>query len=104
SDNSFVLWRRDRRAARSLVKDELQEHETMAEPGASSGASGASNDAAEDALESAERPRDSQVLLSIGTGLAEAAPLQPLRQRIEALCHDIRINLGVEVPLPEVYL
>ncbi|QXW47119.1 type III secretion system export apparatus subunit SctV [Pseudomonas amygdali] len=102
--SAFVLWRRDRRAARSLVKDELPEHETMAEPGASSGASGASNDAAEDALESAERPRDSQVLLSIGTGLAEAAPLQPLRQRIEALCHDIRIDLGVEVPLPEVYL
>lgn len=50
------------------------------------------------------RPLDSRVLLSIGTELAEAAPELPLRQRIEALCHEIRGDLGIDVPVPDTYV
>ncbi|GKQ44065.1 type III secretion system export apparatus subunit SctV [Pseudomonas syringae] len=94
--SAFLLWRRDNRAARALVHAELPTQDVLAEPEPSV--------ALASVLDTAERPHDSRVLLSIGAGLAEAAPLQPLRQRIEALCHDIRNELGVEVPVPEVYL
>jgi type III secretion protein V len=50
------------------------------------------------------KPLDSRVLISIGSALAQAAPTQPLRQRIEALCHDVRGDLGIEVPVPDVFV
>ncbi|WP_439851357.1 type III secretion system export apparatus subunit SctV [Pseudomonas syringae] len=91
--SAFFLWRRQHRASQSTAQAEQPEQPLITEP-----------EPSEALLESVERPRDAQVLLSIGVGLAEVAPLQPLRQRIEAMCHDIRIDLGVEVPLPEIYL
>lgn len=45
---------------------------------------------------------DSRVLLSIGPGLAEAVPLQPFKQRLEVLCHDLHTELGIEFPMPSV--
>ncbi|TBU78940.1 EscV/YscV/HrcV family type III secretion system export apparatus protein [Pseudomonas daroniae] len=45
---------------------------------------------------------DSRVLLSIGPGLAEAVPLQPFKQRLEVLCHDLHNELGIEFPMPSV--
>lgn len=45
---------------------------------------------------------DSRVLLSIGPGLAEVVPLQPFKQRLEVLCHDLHNELGIEFPLPSV--
>ncbi|WP_296180652.1 type III secretion system export apparatus subunit SctV [Pseudomonas sp. UBA1879] len=50
------------------------------------------------------KPLDSRILLSIGPALAASAPPQPLRQRIEALCHEVRGDLGIEVPVPEVFV
>ena len=50
------------------------------------------------------KPLDSRVLLSLGAGLAQASPQVPLGQRIEALCHAIRADLGIEVPVPQIYL
>ncbi len=97
--SALVLWRRDRRAARSLVRTSCQSMKRWPSRGFLWRFRGFERCRGR-CLESAERPRDSQVLLSIGTGLAEAAPLQPLRQRIEALCHDIRIDLGVECRCP----
>ncbi|MDU8617488.1 type III secretion system export apparatus subunit SctV [Pseudomonas syringae] len=90
--SAFFLWRRQHRASLPTAQLEQPEQLSATEP--------------EPVVvqEDAERPRDTQVLLSIGAGLAEAAPLQPLRQRIEAMCHDIRTDLGVEVPVPDVYL
>ena len=45
---------------------------------------------------------DSRVLLSLGPALAETVPLQPFRQRLEGLCHDLREELGIEFPVPAV--
>lgn len=50
------------------------------------------------------KPLDSRVLLSLGAGLAQAAPQVPLGQRIEALCHAVRADLGIEVPVPQIYV
>ncbi|WP_268801073.1 type III secretion system export apparatus subunit SctV [Pseudomonas huanghezhanensis] len=50
------------------------------------------------------KPLDSRLLLSLGSALARAAPEHPLQQRIESLCHEIRSDLGIEVPLPDLYL
>ena len=50
------------------------------------------------------KPLDSRLLLSLGSALAQAAPEHPLRQRIEALCHEIRGDLGIEVPVPDIYV
>ncbi|MFJ3526276.1 type III secretion system export apparatus subunit SctV [Pseudomonas sp. NPDC090203] len=50
------------------------------------------------------KPLDSRILLSLGSTLALAAPAQPLRQRIEALCHEVRGDLGIEVPVPDVFV
>lgn len=50
------------------------------------------------------KPLDSRLLLSMGSALGQAAPELPLRQRLEALCHDIRADLGVEVPVPDLYV
>ena len=47
---------------------------------------------------------DSRVLLVISPALAEAAPLHPLRQRLEELCNDLRADLGIEFPLPAVHV
>lgn len=88
---AFMLWRRER-VLPPQEQIEAVEPEVVAEPQAL------------DLAESFERPLDCRVLLSVGSGLAEAAPLQPLRQRIETLCHDIRADLGLDVPVPEVFL
>ncbi|RRV10327.1 EscV/YscV/HrcV family type III secretion system export apparatus protein [Pseudomonas sp. v388] len=88
---AVMLWRRERVLPPEEVIEPV-EPETVAEPQAL------------DLAESFERPLDCRVLLSVGSGLAEVAPLQPLRQRIEALCHDIRADLGIDVPVPEVFL
>lgn len=50
------------------------------------------------------KPVDARILLTIGSALAEVAPELPLRQRMEALRHEIRGDLGIEVPLPDIYL
>jgi type III secretion protein V len=47
---------------------------------------------------------ESRVLLVISPALAEAAPLHPLRQRLEELCNDLRADLGIEFPLPAVHV
>ena len=52
--------------------------------------------------EAAPAVTDSRVLLSIGPGLAEAVPLQPFKQRLEVLCHDLHTELGIEFPQPSV--
>lgn len=52
--------------------------------------------------EAAPAAADSRVLLSIGPGLAEAVPLQPFKQRLEVLCHDLHTELGIEFPQPSV--
>jgi type III secretion protein V len=88
---AFVLWRRER-VLPAQEPVEPVEPQVVEEPQAL------------DLAESFERPLDCRVLLSVGPGLAEAAPLQPLRQRIETLCHDIRADLGLDVPVPEVFL
>lgn len=46
---------------------------------------------------------DTRVLLTLGSDLAQSAPRQLLSQRIEALCHDLRGELGVDVSVPGVY-
>ncbi len=89
--SAVVLWRRARTGA-SVPAIDLPEDEPAMEPDAP------------EVLETFERPLDSRVLLSVGDGLAQVAPLQPLRQRIEALCHEIRADLGIDVTVPEVYL
>ena len=88
---AFILWRRDRQPV-VVTEPEAEQPQAVVEPQTL------------DPAESFERPLDCRVLLSIGTGLAEAAPLQPLRQRIETLCHDIRADLGIDVPVPEIFL
>ncbi|UCJ17183.1 type III secretion system export apparatus subunit SctV [Pseudomonas sp. MM211] len=45
---------------------------------------------------------DSRVLVSLGPALAEAVPLQPFKQRLEVLCHDLHNELGIEFPMPSV--
>ncbi|MBD8804400.1 MULTISPECIES: type III secretion system export apparatus subunit SctV [Pseudomonas syringae group] len=89
--SAVVLWRRARTGA-SVPAIDLPDDELAMEPDAP------------EVLETFERPLDSRVLLSVGDGLAQVAPLQPLRQRIEALCHEIRADLGIDMPVPEVYL
>ena len=88
---AFMLWRREHRQP-VVEPPEETVAEAIAEPEAL------------ELAESFERPLDSRVLLSLGSGLAEVAPLQPLRQRIETLCYDIRADLGIDVPVPEVFL
>lgn len=46
----------------------------------------------------------SRVLLKLGAALADSASTQLLRQRIETMCHDIRSDLGVDIPVPSVYI
>ena len=87
---AWMLWRREqRRTEVEPVVEELPEPVAEPEP--------------LESVESFERPLDARVMLSLGVDLVEAAPLQPLRQRIETLCHDIRAALGIEVPVPEVF-
>jgi type III secretion protein V len=88
---AFMLWRREFKPA-VVAEPEIEQPQVVVEPQAL------------DLAESFERPLDCRVLLSIGTGLAEATPLQPLRQRVETLCHDIRADLGIDVPVPEIFL
>ncbi|TBV07714.1 EscV/YscV/HrcV family type III secretion system export apparatus protein [Pseudomonas dryadis] len=54
--------------------------------------------------ETAPLPSDSRILLSLGPALAEVAPRQPFRQRLEELCHDLHNELGIEFPLPAVQI
>ena len=100
--SAVVLWRRERRT-RELALDPV-------------GAPLAGEDASPETLtpqaehstnapnpaEAFPRPLHSRVLLTLGTTLAAEAPPQPLRQRIEALCHDLRGELGIEVPVPDL--
>ena len=88
---AFMLWRRDGQPV-VVAEPETGQPEVVAEPQPAG------------QVEAFERPLDCRVLLSIGTGLAEAAPLQLLRQRVETLCHDIRADLGIDVPVPEIFL
>jgi type III secretion protein V len=87
---AFMLWRREHRRV-EVEPAEESVVQPVAEP------------LPLEETETFERPLDARVLLSLGSGLVEAAPLQPLRQRIEALCHDIRADLGIDVPVPEVF-
>lgn len=87
---AWMLWRREQRGkAPEPVLEAIPEPVAEPEP--------------LEPVDSFERPLEARVLLSLGPGLVEAAPLQPLRQRIETLCHDIRADLGIEVPVPEIF-
>ena len=87
---AFVMFRRERLAntpaAEELIELPTQEQEPV------------------EHAETFAKPLDSRILLSIGSGLAQAAPELPLRQRIESLCHEIRGDLGIEVPVPDIYI
>jgi len=61
-------------------------------------------DALPETHENLSKPLDSRVLLILGTALAEAAPTHGLRQRMESLSHEIRAELGIDVPIPEVFV
>lgn len=50
------------------------------------------------------KPQDCRVLLIMGPNLSTFAPEHPLRQRIEALRHEIRDDLGIEMPQVGVYV
>ncbi|MFF7707074.1 type III secretion system export apparatus subunit SctV [Pseudomonas sp. NPDC007930] len=89
---AFMLWRRQHRAAQ-------QEAAAQAAPAISAEAL-----PAEPSEEIFTKPVDARVLLCLGSGLAEQAPEQMLRQRIESLCHDLRSELGIDVPVPQLYL
>jgi type III secretion protein V len=87
--SAFFMWRRQKvQPLQAVVEEapgEVHEYETV---------------------ESAPlliKPLDCRLLLILGPGLAASAPEQPLRQRIEALCHEIRGDLGIEVPEAEIY-
>jgi type III secretion protein V len=87
---AFVMFRRER-LAEVLPEQEpaelpTQDHEPLEQ------------------TETFAKPLDSRILLTIGSGLALAAPELPLRQRIESLCHEIRADLGMEVPVPDIYV
>ncbi len=64
----------------------------------------ASPEPALDDAEHATAPADSRVLLLLSPALAEAAPLHPLRQRLQGLCNDLQADLGLEFPLPAVHV
>lgn len=49
-------------------------------------------------------PPDTRVVLTLGSGVSQSAPRQLLRQRVEALCHDLRTDLGVDMPVPGIYM
>ncbi|AQT93744.1 type III secretion system export apparatus subunit SctV [Pseudomonas azotoformans] len=49
-------------------------------------------------------PPDTRVVLTLGSGVSQSAPRQLLRQRVEALCHDLRSDLGVDMPVPGIYM
>lgn len=49
-------------------------------------------------------PPDTRVVLTLGNGVSQSAPRQLLRQRVEALCHDLRTDLGVDMPVPGIYM
>jgi type III secretion protein V len=50
------------------------------------------------------KPMDSRLLLSVGSGLAQRAPEHALGLRLEALSHEIRGDLGIDVPVAHVYV
>ncbi|MDF0733060.1 type III secretion system export apparatus subunit SctV [Pseudomonas entomophila] len=88
--SAFLLKRRETRAANVVAVDELPVEAAEAAP-----------------LEPAaptSKPLDCRLLLVIGPGLAASAPEQPLRQRFEALCHELRGELGIEVPLAAIHV
>lgn len=58
----------------------------------------------DEAPQTLSKPLDSRVLLSLGAALAQDAPEHPLRQRLEALRHEIRADLGLDVPMPEIFV
>lgn len=88
--SAFVIFRREQAASESPVEEIVEAQELEAEP--------------VEQPESFAKPLDSRLLLTLGSGLAQAAPEHPLRQRIEALCHEIRGDLGLEVPVPDIYV
>lgn len=47
---------------------------------------------------------DCRVLLTLGTGLAAMVPQQPMQQRLEALCHQLQSELGLNFPVPGLYV
>jgi len=61
-------------------------------------------EAVHEPIEQTSKPLDSRVLLILGSALAASAPVHGLRQRLESLGHEIRADLGLEVPVPEVYV
>lgn len=88
--SAWMIYRREQAAEQAPDETAIEVEAPQAEP-----------------LEQAEsfaKPLDSRILLTLGSALAQAAPEHPLRQRIEALCHEIRGDLGLEVPVPEIYV
>jgi type III secretion protein V len=100
--SAFMLWRRERR---NRAPEANSVHAPLADQ---EGSPDAVLHPAEHPIEGPDqadafpRPLHSRVLLTLGTALAAQAPAQPLRQRIEALCHDLRGELGIEVPVPDL--
>ncbi|KAB0546037.1 EscV/YscV/HrcV family type III secretion system export apparatus protein [Pseudomonas argentinensis] len=89
---AWMLMRRQRREQQATAAAAEASEETAVE----------AESPGEATAEAAPAPVDSRVLLSIGPGLAEAVPLQPFRQRLEVLCHDLHNELGIEFPMPAV--
>lgn len=89
---AFLMWRKQHRAMQAQAQAEAAPVE---EPMPLN---------AELVNEPQPKPLDARVLLCLGSGIAEQAPEQLLRQRIETLCHDLRAELGLEMPVPELYL
>jgi type III secretion protein V len=50
------------------------------------------------------KPLDSRLLLVLGSALAASTPPHGLRQRMESLSYEIRAELGIDVPTPEIYV
>jgi type III secretion protein V len=86
---AFILWRRQHRAEhavdQAVANDEPAPLPTVIDEPPRA------------------KPLDARVLLCVGSGLAEQAPEQPLSQRLEALCHDLRADLGIEIAVPLVH-
>ncbi|MGK9065305.1 type III secretion system export apparatus subunit SctV [Stutzerimonas chloritidismutans] len=85
-----------RLSRRSAAAAEAEQPETLPEPVLA--------EAESDAQPLPAAMPDSRVLLTLGTGLAVRVPLQPMQQRIEALCNELQADLGITFPVPGLYV
>lgn len=89
---AYLLWRRQRLADQMTARPE----EITSEP--------AQVEPAEAETSASIKPLDARVLLCLGAALAERAPRQLFGQRLEGLRHQLRAELGIELPVPALYV